>query len=164
LAFGYRPVATGYRLEAQRASFLRRNIANRCSLIAKNRRTSIGIRSLLPGSDRAEKRFGIVYLENMTGSETSRPGWVGIPVRALLVTFLLTLLSFAVALLLSILGTVVYSQVEHVAPNLPFAYRHIAFPFAIAVGTIVLVVMLVVEIRNYRQRKALAGIERQLSR
>ena len=81
-----------------------------------------------------------------------------------MVTFLFTVLSFAVALLLSILGTVVYSQVEHVAPDLPFAYRHIAFPFAISVGAIVLVVMLVVEIRNYRQRRALEGIERQLSR
>jgi len=53
-------------------------------------------------------------------------------------TFLFTLLSFAVALLLSIMGTLVYSQVKHVAPNLAFAYRHIAFPFAIAVGAIVL--------------------------
>jgi hypothetical protein len=99
----------------------------------------------------------------MGESESSRPGWVGVPVRAFAVTFLLTLLSFAVALLVSILGTVVYSQVVHVAPNLPFAYRHIAFPFAITVGTVVLLVMLVVETRNYRQRKALAGIERQLS-
>ena len=79
--------------------------------------------------------------------------------RAFAITFLLTLLSFAVALLLSILGAVVYSQVEHVAPNLPFAYRHIALPFAITVGAIVLIVSLVMEIRNYRQRKALAAIE-----
>jgi vacuolar-type H+-ATPase subunit I/STV1 len=78
----------------------------------------------------------------------------------LAVTLLMTLLSFAVALLLSILGTIVYSQVEHVAPNLPFAYRHIAFPFAISVGAIVMVLSLALEIRNYRQRRALAGIER----
>jgi hypothetical protein len=96
----------------------------------------------------------------MTELELPRPGWIGIPVRALAVTFLLTLLSFAVALLLSILGSVVYSQVEHVAPNLQYAYRHIAFPFAIGVGSIVLVVMLVVETRNYQQRKVLAEIER----
>ena len=74
-------------------------------------------------------------------------------------TFLLTLLSFAVSLLLSILGTVVYAQVKHVAPNLQFAYRHIAFPFAISVGLIVLALSLVMEIRHYRQRKTLAGIE-----
>jgi hypothetical protein len=96
----------------------------------------------------------------MPKAASGRPRWIGIPVRALAVTFLFTLLSFAVALLLSILGTVVYSQVKHVAPNLPFAYRHIAFPFAITVGGIVLVVMLVVEVRNYRQRKALDAIER----
>jgi len=98
----------------------------------------------------------------MAKTEAPRPGWIGVPVRALAVTFLFTLLSFAVALLLSILGTVVYSQVVHVAPPLQFAYRHIAFPFAITVGAIVLVVMLVMEIRNYRQRKALAAMERSM--
>jgi branched-subunit amino acid ABC-type transport system permease component len=75
-------------------------------------------------------------------------------------TALLTLLAFAVSLLLSILGTVVYSQVTHVAPNMPFAYRYIAFPFAISVGAIVLALSLAMEIRHYRQRKTLAGIER----
>ncbi|HEX9112332.1 MAG TPA: hypothetical protein VF845_12700 [Terriglobales bacterium] len=96
----------------------------------------------------------------MLSSKSGRPRWIGIPFRVLAVTLLLTLLSFAVALLLSILGTIVYSQVEHVAPNLPFAYRHVAFPFAITVGVIVLVLSLVMEIRNYRQRRTLAGIER----
>src|SRR6202163_2682064 len=86
--------------------------------------------------------------------------WIGIPARVFAMTFLLTVLSFAVALLLSILGTVVYSQVKHVAPNLTFAYRHIAFPCAIAAGSVVLVLSLGMEIRNYRQRKALEGIER----
>jgi hypothetical protein len=86
--------------------------------------------------------------------------WIAVPARVVAITFLFTLLSFAVALLLSILGTVVYSQVKHVAPNLPFAYRHIAFPFAITVGAIVMVLLLGMEIRNYRQRKTLAGIER----
>jgi hypothetical protein len=96
----------------------------------------------------------------MSKTPSGRPRWIGIPVRVFAVTFLLTLLSFAVALLLSILGTIVYSQVRHVAPNMPFAYRHIAFPFAITVGTIVLLLSLVMEIRNYRQRRTLAGIER----
>ena len=80
--------------------------------------------------------------------------------RVFAFTFLLTLLSFAVALLASILGTIIYSQVEHVAPNLMFAYKRIAFPIAVAAGVIVLAVTLVVEIRNYRQRKVLAAIER----
>jgi hypothetical protein len=91
---------------------------------------------------------------------SGRPRWFIIPVRVIIVTLLLTLLSFAVALLLSIMGTIVYSQVQHVAPNLPFAYRHIAFPFAITVGTIVFILSLAMEIRHYRQRKVLAEIER----
>jgi branched-subunit amino acid ABC-type transport system permease component len=90
----------------------------------------------------------------------AKPRWVGVPVRALLVTFLFTVLSFALALLLSILGTIVYSQMKGIAPNLTFAYRHIAFPIAITAGAIVLLLSLGMEIRNYRQRKTLAGIER----
>ena len=71
-------------------------------------------------------------------------------------TAILTLLAFAVSLLLSILGMVVYSQVEHVAPNMPFAYRYVAFPFAISVGVIVLALSLAMEIKHYRQRKTAA--------
>ena len=95
-------------------------------------------------------------------AKTSSGGlrWIGILARIVAMTFLFTVLAFAVALLLSIMGTVVYSQVKHVAPNLTFAYRHIAFPCAITAGAIVLVLSLGMEIRNYRQRKTLEGIER----
>jgi TRAP-type C4-dicarboxylate transport system permease small subunit len=96
----------------------------------------------------------------MVKTEPKRPRWIGIPIRVCAVTILLTLLSLAVALLLSILGAIVYAQVKHVSPNLPFAYRNIAFPFAIGVGAVVLVLSLVMEIRNYRQRRTLAGIQR----
>ena len=89
-----------------------------------------------------------------------QPRWVGIPARVFAFTFLLTLLSFAVALLISILGTIIYSQIEHVAPNLVFAYKHIAFPIALSAGGVVLMVSLAVEMRNYRQNKILAAIER----
>lgn len=89
-----------------------------------------------------------------------QPRWVGIPVRVFAFTFLLTLLSFAVALLLSILGILIYSQIEHVAPNLVFAYKHIAFPIALLAGAVVLMVSLVLEIRSFRQNKILAAIER----
>jgi len=96
----------------------------------------------------------------MPATASERPRWIGIPLRVLLMTAILTLLAFAVSLLLSILGTVVYSQVEHVAPNMPFAYRYVAFPFAISVGVIVLALSLAMEIKHYRQRKTLADIER----
>ena len=92
--------------------------------------------------------------------KTSTPRWIGIPLRVLLMTAVVTLLAFAVSLLLSILGMVVYSQLQHAAPNMPYAYRYIAFPFAISVGTIVLALSLTMEIRHYRQRKMLTTIER----
>jgi predicted membrane protein len=96
----------------------------------------------------------------MAKTSSDGPRWIGIPVRAFALTFLFTLMAFAIALFLSILGAVVYSQVKHVAPNLTFAYRHVAFPCAITAGAIVLVLSLIMEIRNYRQRKTLEGIER----
>lgn len=89
-----------------------------------------------------------------------QPRWIAIPFRVGALTFLFTLLSFAVSLLLSILGSIVYSVAKHVPADLPFAYRHIAFPFAITVGGIVFVVSLTLEIRRYRQSRVLAGIER----
>jgi hypothetical protein len=93
-------------------------------------------------------------------SSTPRPRWLGMVARIFAFTFLLTLLSFAVSLLVTLLVTIVRARIRHVAPNLTFAYRHIAFPFAVCVGIIVLLVTLAVEIRNYRQNKVLAAIER----
>ena len=90
----------------------------------------------------------------------SKPRWYLIPVRVLLVTFLLTLLSFAVSLLLGILGLVIAARLRGLHPNLPTAYRYIALPAAAAVGAIVLISASVMEIRHYRQTKALAEIER----
>jgi hypothetical protein len=89
-----------------------------------------------------------------------RPHWYGVPARVLFVTFLLTLLSFAVTLLVSILGMVVAAAVRHTSPNLPFAYRHVAFPVALGVGAIVLLISLVIEVRHLRQARVLAGIAR----
>lgn len=99
----------------------------------------------------------------MPKSESASPRWIGVTARVFAFTFLLTLVSFAVALLVSILGTIVYSQVEHVAPNLMFAYKHIAFPIALSVGAVVLIVTLVVEIRNYRENRVLAAIEQRMT-
>jgi hypothetical protein len=90
----------------------------------------------------------------------TEPGWYLIPVRILLVTFLLTLLSFAVSLLLGILGLVIAARLRGVHPNMTTAYRHIALPSAAAMGVIILISTSAVEIRHYRQTKALAEIER----
>lgn len=75
-------------------------------------------------------------------------------------TFLLTLLAFAVSLLLGIVGVVLGAKLRGGTPNMQIAYRDVAAPVAAAVGAIVLVSALFMEIRNYRQAKALAGIER----
>jgi uncharacterized BrkB/YihY/UPF0761 family membrane protein len=88
------------------------------------------------------------------------PRWYAIPVRVLLVTFIGTLISFAVSLLLGIVGTVAVSAARHVHPNMTAAYRLIALPAAVVAGSIILVLTLTMEIRHYRQMKTLAAIER----
>jgi hypothetical protein len=89
-----------------------------------------------------------------------RPRWYGIPLRVALVTFLLSILSFAVSLLSGIIGIVLIAKTRGGTPNLTLAYRDIAAPVAAVVGVIVLVLSLAMEIRHYRQAKALAEIER----
>ena len=88
------------------------------------------------------------------------PRWYAIPVRVLLVTFIGTLISFAVSLFLGIVGTVVVSGVRGVRADMTVAYRHIALPFAVVAGSIIFVLALAMEIRHYRQTKTLAAIER----
>ena len=78
----------------------------------------------------------------------------------MLVTLIGTLLSFAVSLLLGIIGTVIISTLHHVNPDLTAAYRLIALPCAVVAGGIIFVLALSMEIRHYRQSKTLAGIER----
>jgi hypothetical protein len=70
------------------------------------------------------------------------------------------LLSFAVSLLLGIIGTVIVSAARHVPPNMTVAYREVAMPAAVVAGGIVFVLALAMEIRHYRQSKTLAAIER----
>jgi hypothetical protein len=86
--------------------------------------------------------------------------WYGIPVRVCLVTFISTLLCFAVSLLLAIIGTVLVAAVRGVHPDLRIAYRQIALPMALVAGCIVFVMAWILEIRHYRQSKTLSGIER----
>jgi len=90
----------------------------------------------------------------------AKPRWLWIPVRVLLLTFLLTLLSFAVSLLLGILGIAIGAKLRGTPANMAIAYRHIAVPAAAMVGAIVLVSAISMEIRHYRRAKALAEIER----
>lgn len=93
-------------------------------------------------------------------SSTQPLRWYLIPVRVVLVTFIGTLLVFSVSLLLGIIGTVVVAHVRGVHPNMTLAYRSFALPAALVAGSIILLLSLSMEIHHYRQRKALAAIER----
>ena len=78
----------------------------------------------------------------------------------LLATFIGTLICFAVSLLIGILGMVVVSALRRIHPDMRIAYRQIALPMALVAGAIIFVLSLVMEIRHYRQVKALSAIER----
>ena len=93
------------------------------------------------------------------GSYSRKPHWYLIPFKVLVVTFLLTLLSFAVSLLLGILGMVLRGLIVGVHPNMTVAYRHVALPVAIVAATVVFFGSIVMEIRRYRQDKALFSIQ-----
>jgi hypothetical protein len=81
--------------------------------------------------------------------------WFLVPLRVLLVTFLLALLSFAVCLFVGILGLLISAAVRGVHPNMTIAYREIALPAATFVGTAALVVAIVMEIRHHRQLRSM---------
>jgi ABC-type dipeptide/oligopeptide/nickel transport system permease component len=83
-----------------------------------------------------------------------------IPIRVFVATVLLTLLAFAVSLLLGILEIVIAAHVRGAPADLSFAYRYIATPVAAIVGAMVMILAIALEIRHYRQSKALAQIER----
>jgi len=100
-------------------------------------------------------------MEMMAEPHTFRsPHWYRIPVSVLLITFLGTLICFAVSLLFALLGTVILAALRGVHPDMRIAYRHIALPVALAAGAIIFMVALVAEIRRYRQAKTLTAIER----
>jgi len=88
------------------------------------------------------------------------PRWYLIPARALFVAFLCTLLCFALTLLFALAGTVLFAKLHTSSPDLGAAYRYIALPVSLTAGAIVLTLSLIMEIRHYRQSKALAGVAR----
>lgn len=97
----------------------------------------------------------------MASPRASRsPHWYGLAVRVCLLTFIGTLLSFSVSLLLAIPGTVIVSAIRGVHPDMRIAYRHIALPMALVSGGIIFLLVVALEVRHYRQMKTLAGIER----
>jgi len=88
------------------------------------------------------------------------PRWYWIPLRILLVTFLITLLSFAFSLLAGILRLVITSRSQGIHPDMTAAYRHVALPLAVCTAVVAFIAVTLLEIRTYRQTKALAQIAR----
>lgn len=89
-----------------------------------------------------------------------QPRWYVIPLRVLLVTFLLTLLAFAISLLLGIVGVVIRARMHGIHPDMTLAYRQVALPVALGAGAAALVVTAILEIRNRRQSRVLDQIAR----
>jgi ABC-type dipeptide/oligopeptide/nickel transport system permease component len=83
-----------------------------------------------------------------------------IPIRVFLATVLVSLLAFAMSLLVGILGIVIAAHMRGTPADLSFAYRYIAAPIAAIVGAMVMILAIALEIRHHRQSKALAQIER----
>jgi hypothetical protein len=96
----------------------------------------------------------------LSASPSRAPRWYTIPVRVGLVTFIGTLLCFAVTLLFAIFGTVILASLHRVHPDMRIAYRHIAVPVALVAAVIIFALALTMEIRHYRQAKTLSAIER----
>lgn len=92
------------------------------------------------------------------------PRWYFIPIRVLLVTIVVSLLSFAISLLLGICGVVLAAKLHHIHPDLRIAYRFIAGPAAGMVAAIVVVSASFMEVRHYRRSRVLRRIEHQVGR
>ena len=90
-------------------------------------------------------------------SSSRAPRWYGIPLRVALITFVGTLLVFAVTLLIAIIATAIASAIRGIHPDMRIAYRMIAFPTAALAGVIILIASVVMEIRHYLKARDLSA-------
>lgn len=85
-----------------------------------------------------------------------KPSLFMLAVRVVVVTVLVTLLAFAVALLLGIVGMALANAVHGGGISMAHAYRNIALPVASGVLILAFVAMLTLEIKQYRRQRAAA--------
>ena len=71
--------------------------------------------------------------------------------RVVVFTIVGTLLAFAVGLLSGIAASVVYGAIRHVQPDMTWAYKFVAAPFAALALVIIFFSMLISEIRRARR-------------
>lgn len=73
-------------------------------------------------------------------------------VRVLFTTLLFTAGGMGAGLLFGIIGTVVYGLIAGNKVDMSNAYRHVAIPIAILLGSVALVGSAMLEVRSRRQR------------
>ena len=76
---------------------------------------------------------------------------MGIAARVVVLTFVFTLLAFAIGLFAGIITTVLYGAIRHVHPDMTWAYKFVAAPFAALSLVVSFFVMLINEIRRARR-------------
>lgn len=79
-------------------------------------------------------------------------GMLAAAVRVLFTTLIFTAGGMGLGLLLGIIGMVTYGLVAGVQPDMRNAYRHIAIPVAITIGSLALIGALYLELRARRTR------------
>lgn len=84
-------------------------------------------------------------------SNRRRPSLAMAVGRVILITFLSTVISFAIALFFGIVIIVLANMIRGGGIDMAHAYRDIAFPVAMAVMVVAFVMALVTEVRNYRR-------------
>ena len=90
-----------------------------------------------------------------------KPRWYLVPVRAFVVTLVVTLLAFAVSLLLGIGGVLLGARLRGIRPDLTLAYRDVAIPIAALAAAVVVVSSSLLEMRHFQRARALARLEEQ---
>lgn len=74
-----------------------------------------------------------------------------IAVRVVLITIIFTLLAFAVGLFCGIGASVMYGVIKHIHPDMTWAYKFVAAPFAAIALVVTFFMMLINEIRRARR-------------
>jgi hypothetical protein len=83
-----------------------------------------------------------------------RPSVLAIAPRVVVITFAVSALSFALLLLVGILGTALWAVLRGQPLNMTGAYRHFAIPAIKIVGVLTFVGASVLEIRHYFRRRS----------
>lgn len=74
-----------------------------------------------------------------------------IALRVVLLTAIFTLMAFAIGLFCGITASVLYGVIRHIRPDMTWAYKFVAAPFAAVALVVTFFVMLISEIRRARR-------------